>query len=75
VDGDFDGVENELSVGDMTATAICIAAQPRPTTPGELAALGLADPPPAARAQAIQRSVAVRPGTTIRGCPVLAATS
>jgi hypothetical protein len=40
-DGDFDGVMNELRVGDQTALAIYISAQPRPTTRQELARLGL----------------------------------
>jgi mono/diheme cytochrome c family protein len=59
VDGDFDGVKNEFTIGDMTAMAIYIAAQPRPTTLGELAALGLASPLPAEQVQAIQRGAAV----------------
>jgi len=42
VDGDGDGVVNEFGVGDMTAMAIYLAAQPRPTTRVELAGLGLA---------------------------------
>ncbi len=40
-DGDFDGVINELRVGDQTALAVYISAQPRPTTRQELARLGL----------------------------------
>ena len=40
-DGDFDGFVRELSVGDMTALSIYNAAQPRPVTRVELAALGL----------------------------------
>ncbi|MCJ8338481.1 MAG: hypothetical protein MJK10_08405 [Pseudomonadales bacterium] len=44
VDGDGDGVVNELSVGDITAIVIYQAAQPRPTTVQELASLGLAEP-------------------------------
>lgn len=40
-DGDFDGVINELRVGDQTALAVYITAQPRPTTRQELARLGL----------------------------------
>ena len=39
-DGDFDGVSNELRVGDQTALAVYIAAQPRPTTRQELAGCG-----------------------------------
>jgi hypothetical protein len=40
VDGDGDGVANELFVGDITALAIYQAGQPRPTTLQELAAIG-----------------------------------
>jgi hypothetical protein len=45
VDGDFDGVRNELTIGDQTALAIYLAAQPRPTTLLELNRLDLLDPP------------------------------
>ena len=41
VDGDGDGVTNELSIGDITALTVYNAAQPRPTTKVELASLGL----------------------------------
>jgi cytochrome c peroxidase len=41
VDGDGDGVTGEFSVGDMTALAVYLAAQPRPTSKVELSALGL----------------------------------
>lgn len=41
VDGDFDGVVDEMTVGDQTALAIYLAAQPRPTTRIELASLRL----------------------------------
>ena len=44
VDGDFDGVANELTIGDMTALTVYMAAQPRPTTLLELNALGLLEP-------------------------------
>jgi hypothetical protein len=44
VDGDFDGVANELTIGDMTALAVYMAAQPRPTTLLELNALRLLEP-------------------------------
>ena len=43
IDGDFDQVANELTVGDMTALAIYQAAQPRPVTKFQLARLGLMD--------------------------------
>ncbi|HXU80092.1 MAG TPA: di-heme oxidoredictase family protein [Polyangia bacterium] len=42
VDGDGDGVVNELFVGDITSLTVYQAAQPRPTTRQELASLGLA---------------------------------
>ncbi len=45
IDGDFDGVVDELSVGDQTALAIYLAAQPRPTSLVELSKLGLLEPP------------------------------
>lgn len=44
VDGDFDGVRNELTIGDMTALAVYMAAQPRPTTLIELNGLNLLEP-------------------------------
>jgi hypothetical protein len=44
VDGDFDGVRNEMTIGDMTALAIYMAAQPRPTSLLELNSLGLLEP-------------------------------
>lgn len=44
VDGDGDGVVNEMTIGDQTALAIYVAAQPRPTTLLELANLGLIEP-------------------------------
>lgn len=45
VDRDGDSVTNEMTIGDQTAFAIYIAAQPRPTTKQELNDLGLLDPP------------------------------
>ncbi|HKE00467.1 MAG TPA: di-heme oxidoredictase family protein, partial [Planctomycetota bacterium] len=44
VDGDGDGVANELTIGDLTSLAVYNAAQPRPTTKQELASLGLIPP-------------------------------
>jgi hypothetical protein len=44
VDGDFDGVVNEMTIGDQTALAVYLAAQPRPTSLLELNALGLLEP-------------------------------
>jgi hypothetical protein len=55
VDGDGDSVADELTVGDMTALAIYLAAQPRPTTKTELASLGLIPPLPRAESASIQR--------------------
>jgi hypothetical protein len=53
VDGDSDGVGNEMTVGDQTALAVYLASQPRPTSKIELAALGLIDPLPATELQSI----------------------
>lgn len=55
IDGDFDGVTDEFTIGDMTAMSIYLAAQPRPTTLTELASLELIDPLPPAQTAAIQR--------------------
>jgi hypothetical protein len=41
VDEDNDGKRDELSVGDMTAFTVYMAAQPRPTTKVELDDLGI----------------------------------
>jgi hypothetical protein len=41
VDGDGDGVKNELLIGDVTSLALYQAGQPRPTTRQELASLKL----------------------------------
>lgn len=54
VDGDHDGVVDELSVGDVTALTIYNAAQPRPATRVELAHRGLIPPLAAAEVSAIQ---------------------
>jgi hypothetical protein len=45
VDDDGDGKADELSVGDITAFTIYMAAQPRPTTKLELDSLGLLKDP------------------------------
>ncbi|MEO1222734.1 MAG: di-heme oxidoredictase family protein [Pseudomonadota bacterium] len=42
-DGDFDGVTNELTVGDLTALAIYMAALERPTSLVELADHGIVE--------------------------------
>jgi mono/diheme cytochrome c family protein len=59
VDGDYDGVVDEMTVGDQTTLAVYIAAQPRPTTRTELASLGLIAPLPAAELRAIERGAQV----------------
>ncbi|NJN46898.1 MAG: hypothetical protein HC808_10935 [Candidatus Competibacteraceae bacterium] len=41
VDGDGDGISDEMTVGDQTALSIYLAAQPRPVTQLELDELGL----------------------------------
>ncbi|MGE0289638.1 MAG: di-heme oxidoredictase family protein [Acetobacteraceae bacterium] len=41
IDGDGDGVAGEMTVGDQTALAIYLAAQPRPVTKLELNGLGI----------------------------------
>jgi cytochrome c peroxidase len=58
-DGDFDGVENEMTIGDMTALAVYLASQPRPTTKLELASLGLIQPLPAHEVTAINRGAQI----------------
>ena len=45
MDGDGDRVSNELTVGDLTALTVYLAAQPRPTSLVELSLLGLLDEP------------------------------
>jgi mono/diheme cytochrome c family protein len=55
VDGDGDGVVNELLIGDITSMTIYNAAQARPTTKVELASLGLIPALSAAEAASIQR--------------------
>jgi hypothetical protein len=59
VDGDGDGVTDEFTVGDMTALAVYIAAQPRPVTRVELGSLGLIPALTPAETAAIQRGEAV----------------
>jgi hypothetical protein len=55
VDGDFDSVTNEFTIGDQTALAVYLAAQPRPTTLLELQELDLIDPLPSSQVAAINR--------------------
>ncbi len=55
VDGDSDGIANEMTVGDQTALAVYLAIQPRPSSKIELAALGLIDPLPGPELQSIAK--------------------
>jgi hypothetical protein len=55
VDGDFDGVVDEMTIGDQTALAIYLAAQPRPTSLLELDSLNLIEPLPSTQRSAIVR--------------------
>lgn len=55
IDGDGDGVADELTIGDITALAVYNAAQPRPTARTELAALKLIPALPQAEIDAIYR--------------------
>ena len=55
VDGDFDGVVDELGIGDQTGLAVYLAAQPRPTTLLELDSLGLIEPLTSTQKSAIVR--------------------
>lgn len=59
VDGDSDGIVDELTIGDQTALAIYVAGQPRPTTRTELAGLGLIEPIPEDEVRAIKRGFEV----------------
>jgi mono/diheme cytochrome c family protein len=67
VDGDSDGVTNELFVGDITALTVYIAAQPRPTTRIELARLGL-DSLTSAETDSINRGEALFTSSSRTGC-------
>jgi len=55
VDGDGDGVTNEMIIGDVTGLTLYQAAQPRPVTRVELANLGIIPPLSDAERSAIQR--------------------
>jgi len=69
-DGDFDGVTDELSVGDITALVVYIAGQPRPTTGIELAALGLIDEIPPAMIASVERGRAIFAAIGCAACHV-----
>jgi cytochrome c peroxidase len=58
LDGDGDQVVDEMTIGDQTALAVYLAAQPRPTTQLELARLGLVPALPAAQTTAIRNGAA-----------------
>jgi hypothetical protein len=70
VDGDFDGVVNELTIGDITALTVYVAAQPRPTTKIELASLGLIGPVSAQEVQSIERGGTVFQSVGCASCHV-----
>jgi len=59
VDGDGDGVVNEMLIGDITSLTVYNASQPRPTTKTELASLGLLPALSSAESASIQRGEAV----------------
>lgn len=59
IDGDHDGVIDELSIGDITALEIYAAAQPRPVTQVELAEHGLIEPLMPEEIEAIDRGGAL----------------
>jgi hypothetical protein len=68
VDGDYDGIKNEMTVGDQTSLAIYLAAQPRPTTLVELDGLGLLPTPlTAGEKSSIQRGATLVKGSSL-GC-------
>jgi len=68
VDGDFDGVSDEMTIGDQTALAVYLAAQPRPTSLLELDALGLLETPLTPEQQSrIQRGATLMKGASL-GC-------
>ncbi|HUJ79352.1 MAG TPA: di-heme oxidoredictase family protein [Nitrospiria bacterium] len=70
LDGDFDGVPDELTVGDITAMTVYNAAQPRPVTKLELSRLNLIPPLSSAEASAIQAGEAVFDKTGCGTCHV-----
>ena len=70
VDGDGDGVANEVTVGDVTALTVYLASQPRPTTRMELASIGLIEPLPAAETTAINRGAKVFSAVGCASCHV-----
>ena len=68
IDGDGDGVVDELSVGDITAMVIYQAAQPRPTTNTELAKLGIIEPLSQEKIEQIARGSSVFRNSQCSSC-------
>lgn len=67
-DGDFDNVTDELTIGDQSALAVYLAAQPRPTTSLELNSLGLIPPLTSAQIGAINRGSSTFSSIGCAGC-------
>ncbi|MBI1813840.1 MAG: hypothetical protein HYR72_02550 [Deltaproteobacteria bacterium] len=60
VDGDGDGIANEMTIGDQTALAVYMGGQPRPVTTVELSNVGIIAPAlPAVQKDAIRRGTQV----------------
>jgi hypothetical protein len=70
VDGDGDGVDNEVFVGDVTALTLYQAAQPRPTTRQELASLGVIPALSSAETSAIAAGSTAFDSMGCNGCHV-----
>jgi hypothetical protein len=70
VDGDSDGVVDELGIGDMTALAVYVSSQPRPTTRVELARLHLIPALERAEVDAIGRGAQAFRSAGCAGCHV-----
>jgi hypothetical protein len=70
LDGDFDGVPDELTVGDITAITVYNAAQPRPVTKMELASLHLIPALDSTEVAAIQAGEGVFDQTGCDSCHV-----
>jgi mono/diheme cytochrome c family protein len=68
IDGDGDQIADEMTIGDQTALAVYLAAQPRPTTRLELARLGLIPALTAAENTAIQNGASVFGSIGCAGC-------
>jgi hypothetical protein len=68
IDGDGDGVANELTVGDMSAFAAYMATQARPVTTIELSQLGLIPALSATQIAAINNGATVFNNVGCNGC-------